>query len=89
MGVCGNSKMLSHIRDFFCKKLDCYHIKIAKAKGYDGFGNLVYGSKKDVKAICKYLYQDATIYLKRKKDKYDAFFHANTERASITSPCNA
>ena len=83
LGMCGNVHMLSDIRDYFCETLDCYHLKISSARGYDGFGNLIYSSRKDVKAICEYLYDDATIYLQRKKEKYDSFFNADAERVSI------
>ena len=81
LGFCGNENMLSDIRDYFEETLGCYHIKISLvSKGYTGFGNLIYGSKKDVKAICDYLYDEANIFLSRKKEKYDLFFHANIER---------
>ena len=36
--------------------------------------NLKIGGKNQVKVIFNFLYKDATIYLKRKKDKFDEFF---------------
>ena len=53
-----------------------------------GCSMLLYSSKKDVKSLREYMYNDATIYLKR---KYDSCYkiYVNTERDWITIPCNA
>lgn len=48
----------------------------------------VHSSKKDAESLREYMYNDATIYLKR---KYDSCYkiYVNTERDWITIPCNA
>lgn len=53
-----------------------------------GCSMLLYSSKKDVESLREYMYNDATIYLKR---KYDSCYkiYVNTERDWITIPCNA
>lgn len=78
LGFCGNLKMMIDLRDFFEKTLNTFHLKISER---GNICNLIYSSQKDVKALCEYMYQDATIFLSRKKDKYINFFHVNTETA--------
>lgn len=81
VGFCGNPIIMKDIRDFFEIKLGTYHLKVTPIGAKSNLCNLIYSSKRDVYEICKYLYKNATLYLSRKRDKYEDFFHANTEIA--------
>ena len=75
IGWCGgNEASLADIRDHLTNTLDTYPLKITGAK--KNTWTILYSSKKDVEALYHYLYDDATIYLSRKKYVLDNFYRA-------------
>ena len=81
VGFCGNVNVIPQIKDYLTKELGVYNLK-PTFKERDNLSSIIYGSKNDVKKLYDYFYQDATIYLTRKKDKFD-FYYANTELTEI------
>lgn len=70
IGVCGTYNTVKGIRDYLISELGVFEVKLYKN---DTIYMLSWASIKDFNAICNYLYKDATIYLKRKKDKFEEF----------------
>lgn len=66
--ICGSLDLLEHIQDYMIEELGINKTKIRKV------GNIFeirYGSKEAIKKIGKWMYNDADIYMKRKKEKFD------------------
>lgn len=67
VAFCGSELIVNQLRDFLVEKLNVYPAKIIKE------GNIFsvrWNSKQDILLICNYIYSSATIYLKRKKEKF-------------------
>lgn len=80
IGFCGSLTAMENIEEHLRIKLNLPKVKVGC------YGNKVpfftHSSKISAKRIYDYLYNDATIYLKRKKLIYDKVY-ANTEVTSI------
>lgn len=63
----GNLKVISKIQELLECKLGVNKIKISNTS----CASINYTAKKDVLAFYDYIYKDATVYLKRKKAKFD------------------
>lgn len=64
----GNKKVLTGVRDFLVKELNLNNNNVTKK---DTCHRVSFAAKKDVVAFYDYIYKDATVYLKRKKAKFD------------------
>lgn len=75
LGFIGNYDMMNHIKHYLIKHLNgITDVKIHlynDQKGYAGFSMMLFAKFQNVKDIGKWMYQDATIYLKRKKEVFD------------------
>lgn len=88
ISIYGTNRLCQQYLDFL---KDFLNLK-TKSRVYDkvGVSFINFSIKTDVKTIYDFLYSDATIFLKRKKELFDNHLpDANIERASITSLCNA
>ena len=74
---CGCHLFIEEIQNFLIKELDISKTKITDKYYFIKNGNknstssFKFTSKKDVKAFYEYIYKDATIYLTRKKEKFE------------------
>lgn len=73
IGFAGNVDMLTDIKNYFVEKLQGSfnanpYIYNDRAKGYDGFSELIFYKLSDCVKICEWLYKDATVFLTRKRD---------------------
>lgn len=66
-GFCGNINVVTAVRDLLVSKLSLNKNAITKSNCY----KVAFSAKKDVLAFYDYIYKDATVYLKRKKAKFD------------------
>lgn len=66
----GTYDVISKLRDFLCLNLDVYPIKISKRTKKHTVYQISWASKEDVSKIFDYMYKDATIFLKRKYEKF-------------------
>lgn len=57
--------------------------KISEYKESTGIYTLIHGGRYNLEKICTYLYQDATVYLTRKKDKFEKILNLFEERDSL------
>lgn len=64
----GNQIIVEQIQNILITELKINKTKIIKRKGCYSF---TFSSKKDVASFYKYIYKNATIYLTRKKDKFN------------------
>ena len=64
----GNKKFLNDIVQFLHKEINTSIVSIYQEK--ESLWSIAYRSNDDILKIYNYLYKDATIYMKRKKDKY-------------------
>jgi hypothetical protein len=67
-GFCGSELLMIQIRDYLHQTLNLYPVKIGLYE--NKIPQILYGSKHDTKAFYDFIYQDAEIYMKRKKDKF-------------------
>lgn len=65
--ILGTSNFLSSIQDIMVEKLQLNKTKIYKAKN---IYSLEYKGRKQIKTIKEWLYNDATIFLERKYNKF-------------------
>jgi len=68
-GLCGTETFLLKIQDIMHKNI--FELDIKPRLSFNTIYYLTYGSHKDIKAIYNWLYNGATVYLDRKKYKYD------------------
>lgn len=66
-GFCGNINVVTAVRDLLVSKLSLNKNAITKSNCC----KVAFSAKKDVVAFYDYIYKDATVYLKRKKAKFD------------------
>jgi hypothetical protein len=85
-GFYGSEKLLVDIRQFLHEEIGM-SIK-NKIQPKIGCFMLYYGHRSDIRKFYDYIYGDANFYLKRKRNVFEDYF-ADTERAVISSPCNA
>lgn len=82
IGFCGNQKTVTQVKDFLVSKLGVYDVKVIQCKSSTLY-MVGWGSKKDFKTICEYLYQDKEeFYLQRKFEKFCSVIQGNTEVSS-------
>ena len=75
IGFAGNVDMLTDIKNYFVEKLQGSvnanpYVYNDRAKGYDGFSELIFYKLSDCVKICEWLYKDATVFLTRKRDVF-------------------
>ena len=67
-GFCGTELLVTQIRDYLSDKINIHKAKIGLYEGK--VPQIIYNSINDIKTFYNYLYQDAELYLTRKKDKF-------------------
>lgn len=72
IGFCGNQQLMEDISNY-CKKLNLSIIPKVYTYQNRNLSDIKIQNKEDMYIFGEWLYKDATIYLKRKKDKYDYF----------------
>ena len=76
--ISSNIDFLLDIQHILCTELSFNYTKIGTKKGVDiRYGQLEYSGRKQAFKFYNWLYKDATIYFKRKKDKFNEIFCAN------------
>ena len=65
----GNKEFLNNIIQFLHKEINTNIISLYQEK--ENLWSIAYRSNEDMLKVYNYLYDNATIYMKRKKDKYD------------------
>jgi len=68
----GNPEVLEQVRNILSLKLDVFPVKVYVYSNKHTC-MITWQSFNDMLKICEYLYKDATIYLKRKREIYDDF----------------
>lgn len=66
IGVCGSYDLVNGVKKHLVTNLDVYDLKVTMR---DDLASIVWGNKKDIINISKYIYENANIYLTRKYDK--------------------
>lgn len=80
IGYCGhNQELIQNFRDFLADKLQLRKNKLFNT---GGCWDCSWGAKEDLIKIYHYLYDDATIFLSRKKNKLQNYLQGNTEVTS-------
>jgi len=70
-GFYGTNTLLNQLKEYLIKEINISNNKVVNKKQHNV--SMLYFSKiNDVKSFYDFIYQDATIYLKRKKDKFDS-----------------
>lgn len=79
ISFCGNETLVTQLRDYLVKELKIHNAVIEHIQ--PNLWQISWGGKNDCLKICEYIYQDATFYLTRKKDKYLKMskYYDNTE----------
>lgn len=72
ISFCGNRQLMEDISNY-CKKLNLNIIPKVYTYRNRNLSDIKIQSKEDMYTFGEWLYKDATIYLTRKKDKYDYF----------------
>ena len=72
IGFCGSQQLMEDIRNY-CKKLKLNIIPKVYTYQNRCLSDIKIQNKEDMYILGEWLYKNATIYLKRKKDKYDYF----------------
>lgn len=71
--ITGNAPFLEEIKKVLVKNCNIFNVKLNKPKRYlNGTAMLSYGGNVNSLKIKDYLYKDATIFLERKKEKFDS-----------------
>lgn len=77
VGYCGyNREFVEDFQDYFVNNLG---LKKNQLFNTGNSWNCSWGSREDLTKFYNYLYQDATIFLSRKKEKLNAYLYGNTE----------
>lgn len=85
IGFVSSKDCLARLREILHYELGT---KLNKLTFRNSYYMLLYGAKNDVNLIINFMYKDSTIFLTRKREScYQVY--ANTERAIISSLCNA
>lgn len=72
IGFCGNEQLMIDISNY-CKKLNLDTIPRVYTYQNKNLSDIKIQSKNDMYVFGEWLYKDATLFLKRKKDKYELF----------------
>ena len=72
-GFYGTHKLMSQLRDYLFEKIGLTPNKVYDKETVSFTNN---GKQEDIVSFYNYIYKDATIYLKRKKQKFDNYFQA-------------
>lgn len=94
IGFVSNINMLTDIRDYFIEVLkNITDLKIHEyndnKKGYIGFSSIIFSKFDNVKEIYDFMYNNATVYLKRKKKVIERALKLIPSRRRIGRPRNA
>jgi hypothetical protein len=86
--------MLICIRDYLVKHLPgITNLKIHeyndRKKGYDGFSSVIFSKFENVKNIGHFMYENASIFLTRKKQVFDEAMELIPSRRRVGRPRNA
>ena len=81
IGLCGNEKLTTQVRDYLVSKLIVFIVKVVKNN--ESLWSITWSGNKDIKTIGEYLYKDKNdCYLIRKYNNYLKIIQANTEVSS-------
>lgn len=76
ISLCGHQDFLIWMREFLSQQLDINpNRKLHKNSGSNNILYLIYGGRLQCIKIINWLYRDATIWLQRKRDRADAYYH--------------
>ena len=79
IGFCGNEQCVTSVRNYLVQRLGVFNVKVGQQG--PNLWQAIWGSKKDFKTICDFIYKDKRdLYLIRKYDKV----HINPE---VTDEC--
>jgi len=67
-GFCGSEMLVTQFRDYLVNKINLSAVKVGIYK--DKIPQIIFNSKHDISAFYNYIYQDAEVYMSRKKDKF-------------------
>ena len=59
IGLCGNEKFITQVRDYFVKELNVYPVKVLQTQ--EKLWQITWASQKDIISICNFIYQDKQI----------------------------
>lgn len=74
ISFCADKKLSSELENLLLNKLNITSKTIDMKKYGHNILSVRFGKNEDIKRFYNYIYKDATIYLKRKKEKFDKFF---------------
>lgn len=78
IGFCGNDILTTQVRDFLVNTLGVYNVKVSRTE--QNLWSILWCSKRDIKAIGDYIYQDKSdCYLIRKFNNFEKIIQADTE----------
>jgi hypothetical protein len=66
-----NKSLIDKIKSIFREELDLNNVRVYNKKYYS---SIQYGSDKDIRRLYNYMYDDANVYLERKRDIFDSYF---------------
>lgn len=69
VSIIGNFQFITVVQQILVREADLNYTKLFKHKGENCY-SLTYGGNGNTKKIHNYMYRDATVFLKRKKDKF-------------------
>lgn len=78
-GICGTEMLVNQFKNICVEQLGIKNNKVT----FNKTNNIYYwsfSSKKDICKFYRYIYEDATIFLLRKKEKFDKFYSENIEK---------
>ena len=70
----GTYHLIYDLREYLCRVLNIYNVVISERTKKNTMYQIMWSSKETVKLFYNYLYKDATIYLERKKEKFELLF---------------
>lgn len=74
VGFCGTKLLMTQIRDYLVGKLNLTNVSVYTYKNRE-LSMVTWSAVKDMKLLYHYLYDDAEIYLIRKKEKFDSIMN--------------
>lgn len=85
-GFTGMQKFLEKLRDYLCDEIDLNFRKVVKVKTSQS-SLVIWDTEKNIINFYNYIYANASIFLKRKKEIFDAYFsyYDNTEETDNQS----
>lgn len=66
----GTYELITDLRKYLCDNLDIYFVKLSSRTKRNTVYQIMWSSKKDINKLFYFLYQDATVFLDRKYQKF-------------------